>query len=75
MEPKNQTIVKTIIDLAKGLGMTTIAEGVETLEELDFLRSSGIDSIQGYYYHKPMCVKDIEHIFKASSCYNKHNEI
>lgn len=67
MEPKNQTIVKTIIDLAKGLGMSTIAEGVESVEEMEFLRLSGIDSIQGYYYYKPMCVKDIEHVFKASS--------
>lgn len=67
MEPKNQTIVKTIIDLAKGLGMSTIAEGVESVEEMEFLRLSGIDSIQGYYYYKPMCAKDIEHVFKASS--------
>lgn len=52
--PKNQTIVKTIIALAKGLGMTTIAEGVETAEELRFMCENGIDAIQGYYYHKPM---------------------
>lgn len=54
MEPKNQTIVKTIIALAKGLGMVTIAEGVESVEELEFLRVCGVDSIQGYYYYKPM---------------------
>lgn len=54
MEPKNQTIVKTIIALAKGLGMATIAEGVESAEELEFLRLCGVDSIQGYYYYKPM---------------------
>ncbi|WP_295053880.1 EAL domain-containing protein [Sulfuricurvum sp.] len=54
MEPKNQTIVKTIIALAKGLGMVTIAEGVESVEELEFLRICGVDSIQGYYYYKPM---------------------
>ncbi|MBV5320547.1 MAG: EAL domain-containing protein, partial [Sulfuricurvum sp.] len=64
MEPKNQTIVKTIIDLAKGLGMTTIAEGVETLEELEFLRLNGIDSIQGYYYFRPMSIAQIEQSYK-----------
>lgn len=50
MEPKNQTIIKTIIALAQGLGMTTVAEGVESAEEMDFLRENSIDTIQGYYY-------------------------
>jgi diguanylate cyclase (GGDEF)-like protein len=63
MEPKNQTIVRTIIALAKGLGMTTIAEGVETEEEMVFLRENGVDSIQGYYYYKPMSCDAIEHSF------------
>ncbi|PHM17279.1 MAG: hypothetical protein CJD30_07170 [Sulfuricurvum sp. PD_MW2] len=63
MEPKNQTIVKTIIALAKGLGMTTIAEGVETIDEMEFLRLSDVDSIQGYYYYKPMDQNAIESLF------------
>lgn len=53
-EPKNQTIVKTIIALAKGLGMEVLAEGVETAEELGFLRENGADSVQGFYYYRPM---------------------
>lgn len=63
MEPKNQTIVKTIIALAKGLGMTTIAEGVETADELEYLRLSNVDSIQGYYYYKPMEQEAMESLF------------
>lgn len=63
-EPKNQIIVKIIISLAKGLGIEVLAEGVETVEELDFLNLCGIDSIQGYYYHKPMPLKDIETLLK-----------
>ena len=62
-EAKNQSIVKTIIALAKGLGMTALAEGVETLEELNFLRANGIDSIQGYYYYKPMSFEKAEELF------------
>jgi EAL domain-containing protein (putative c-di-GMP-specific phosphodiesterase class I) len=58
--PKNQTIVKTIIALAKGLNMEVLAEGVETIEEMVFLRDNGIDSIQGYYYYKPLSVENIE---------------
>jgi len=64
MEPKNQTIVRTIIALAKGLGMTTIAEGVESSEEMEFLRLSGVDSIQGYYFHKPMSRESVELTFQ-----------
>lgn len=63
MEPKNQTIVKTIIALAKGLGMTTVAEGVETVEELEYLHLSNVDSIQGYYYYKPMEHNAIKSLF------------
>jgi diguanylate cyclase (GGDEF)-like protein/PAS domain S-box-containing protein len=62
-EPKNQTIVKTIIALAQGLGMTTLAEGVESADELDFLRACGVDFIQGYYYYKPMDVQSVELLF------------
>ncbi|MBV5320414.1 MAG: EAL domain-containing protein [Sulfuricurvum sp.] len=75
MEPKNQTIVKTIIDLAKGLGMTTIAEGVETLEELEFLRLNGIDSIQGYYYHRPLSFSDISDLLKAKNHISNYNNL
>lgn len=53
-EPKNQIIVKTTIFLAKELHIHVLAEGVETEDELDFLVQNGIDSVQGYYYTKPM---------------------
>ncbi len=66
-EPKNQTIVKTIISLAKGLQMEVLAEGVETLEEFNFLRENGIDTIQGFYFHKPMPSKSIEALLHSST--------
>ena len=62
-EPKNQTIVKTIIALAKGLGMEVLAEGVETYEELEFLQTNGVDSVQGFYFHKPLSITAIEKLF------------
>lgn len=65
LEPKNQTIVKTIISLAKGLRMEVLAEGVETNEELTFLCQSGIDSIQGFYFYQPMPLDTIERLLKA----------
>lgn len=62
LEPKNQTIVKTIIALAKGLGMEVLAEGVETQEEMEFLRDIGIDTIQGFYFYQPMPEDEIERL-------------
>lgn len=66
-EPKNQTIVKTIIALAQGLGMQSLAEGVETDKELAFLRDNGIDSIQGFYYHKPIAQEAMELLLQSQS--------
>ncbi|MBF0124815.1 MAG: EAL domain-containing protein, partial [Magnetococcales bacterium] len=51
-----EAIVKTIILMAHQLGMTVIAEGVETAYQCVFLRDNGCDQIQGYYYSKPLPV-------------------
>ncbi len=55
--PKNQIIVEAIINLGKGLGMEVLAEGVETAEELNFLSTLGIDSVQGYLFYHPLSVQ------------------
>lgn len=49
-----------VIRIAQSLGMMTVAEGVETKFQVDFLRSLGCDNIQGYYYAKPLPVKEFE---------------
>lgn len=59
-EPKNQTIVKAIIALSKGLSLEVLAEGVETIDEMEFLRDCGIDSIQGFYFYPPASLDAIE---------------
>lgn len=51
---ESQAIIKTIITLAKGLGLKTVAEGVETKEEYDLLKSYGCDYIQGFFLHRPL---------------------
>ena len=53
-------VVKNIIDLAKSLRMTVVAEGIETQEQVDFLRTTECDLIQGYFYSKPISAKDFE---------------
>jgi EAL domain-containing protein (putative c-di-GMP-specific phosphodiesterase class I) len=47
-------IVRTIVDLARDLGMTPLAEGVETLAQLNGLRQLGCHRIQGFFYAQPM---------------------
>lgn len=52
--PDDAIIVKTIIQMAKSLGLTTIAEGVEDEEVLEVIDAYGCDEVQGYYFAKPM---------------------
>ncbi|TCS38193.1 ammonium transporter [Reinekea marinisedimentorum] len=47
-------ICETIINLARNLELTTVAEGVETQSQLAFLQSHGCDLYQGYYFHRPL---------------------
>jgi diguanylate cyclase (GGDEF)-like protein len=48
------TLVETIIDLAHAFDMTTVAEGVETRKQLDFLARAGCDESQGYLHSRPI---------------------
>jgi len=48
------TIVKSMIDLSHGLGKRVLAEGVETVEQLNVLRNLGCDAVQGYFINKPL---------------------
>lgn len=52
-------IVKTIISMAHAMGLQVIAEGVETKEQLDFLRQNSCLEYQGYYFSKPISFSDI----------------
>ena len=53
-------IASTIIGMGRKLGHRVIAEGVETLEQLEFLRSAGCDEVQGYLYGKPLPAYEFE---------------
>ena len=53
-DPKGCTLVSTIVDLAHAFEMTTVAEGVETQAQLDFLIRQGCDESQGYLHGRPI---------------------
>jgi EAL domain-containing protein (putative c-di-GMP-specific phosphodiesterase class I)/GGDEF domain-containing protein len=59
---KGNLIVSSVIRLAKSLKMKIVAEGVEVKEQVDFLARENCDMIQGYYYAKPMPVKEFEEL-------------
>ena len=63
---KTKSIVHSIIGMAHELDIKTVAEGAETEEQVSFLRQSGCDYIQGYYYSKPLPEEEfVEFLEKA----------
>lgn len=58
--PKDAAIVRTIVALASSLGIGTVAEGVESAEQLAFLQNEGVGIIQGFYLGRPQAAEDVE---------------
>ena len=61
-DPGGASITRAIIDLAHGLGLEAVAEGVETEEQLAFLMDNGCDEFQGYYFSAPVWPEQIEQL-------------
>jgi EAL domain-containing protein (putative c-di-GMP-specific phosphodiesterase class I) len=59
VDPQNQSIVSAFIELARGLGVTTLAEGIETEGELAFVRDRGCVMGQGFYFSKAVPPEEI----------------
>ncbi len=53
-------ILISIVRMAKLLNISTVAEGVETREQMEFLRNAGCDRIQGYYFSRPLSAEEYE---------------
>ena len=58
--PKTIDIIESVVNLSKRIGAKTVAEGIETSEQMDLLRKVNCDMIQGYIYSKPLPISDFE---------------
>jgi diguanylate cyclase (GGDEF)-like protein len=67
IDPNDDAIVETILAISWRLGFSAIAEGVETEEQLSFLRARQCDGYQGYLFSKPLVADDFEGILLESA--------
>jgi len=58
LDQKDEAITRAIIGMAKNLGLSAVAEGVESRDQLDFLRHLGCNEIQGYFVSRPLAPDD-----------------
>jgi len=65
--PEDTAIASAVIGLAQNMSMVSVAEGVETPEQLEFLRTRRCDHIQGFLFSKPMPADELTHLLAQGS--------
>lgn len=65
-QPADRGILHFIMELARWMNLEVVAEGVETREQLEYLRDAGCDYVQGYYFARPMPVDEFVALLKKS---------
>lgn len=69
---KNENLIEVIMMIAKKMNLKTVAEGVEDMEQVDYLKTVKCDLIQGYYYSKPIKLEEfIEYINRKNKKDNR----
>ncbi len=67
LSDKGRLILEQVVAMANKLGLELLAEGVETKEQVELLRSIGCDQVQGYYYAKPMPAEEFYTLLKEQN--------
>ena len=67
-DSEDQAIAQAIISMGKALGMTVIAEGVETVEQQTFLRNHACDEMQGFLFSKPLPPRQMAELLRPRRC-------
>ena len=72
IEDKNEKIdlIKYIVKIAKELNVKTVAEGVENIKQIEYLKNIGCDIVQGYYYSKPLSKIEFEKYIHENNIYS-----
>ncbi|MDR1754675.1 MAG: GGDEF domain-containing phosphodiesterase [Eubacterium sp.] len=68
---RNNSLIASVIAMARGLDMEIVAEGIEDEEQIEFLRKIGCGVVQGFVYSKPLCVSDFIEYAKTYRGFNK----
>jgi diguanylate cyclase (GGDEF)-like protein/PAS domain S-box-containing protein len=71
VDKQDENLVRSIIQLSKNLGLVTVAEGVETQEQVEWLMLQGTLLLQGYYFSKPLDIEDFEATYLPQDLPNK----
>ena len=67
-DPSDRAIIAAVVNLAHSLRMEVVAEGIETVEQLEYVRLVGCDAVQGYYFGKPMAAAQFEDFIARGQC-------
>lgn len=66
LDNKSRAVISAMMQLAENLGFDVVSEGVETLEQVDFIKQQGSRCVQGFYFYKPMPADEFEKLLKPS---------
>jgi len=72
---EDTTIVAAVIGMARNLRLRIVAEGVETLEQLEFLRAHQCDEAQGFYFSRPVPSEQFAKLLKTGIAENRADRI
>jgi hypothetical protein len=64
MDDKNKAVISAIMQLSNNLHFKTVSEGVETDEQVEFIKEQGGKYVQGYYFYKPLPPEEFEGLLK-----------